>query len=80
MLKKILILALLFIISVLGLTFALQNPGNISLKYYFDINWQAPITIVLLLTLIIGFLLSTIINVIRIAKLKRQLRAAKNKL
>jgi putative membrane protein len=51
--KRIITFALILLVSLLGLTFALMNAETVQLNYYFG-NLQAPLSLVVVIAIIIG--------------------------
>ena len=74
MLKKVTLFAVLLGISIFGATFAIKNPIEVPLRYYFDLAWDGPLVIALLATLVIGFFLGLLTGLFRVLALRRQLR------
>ena len=51
--KRIVTFALLLLVSLLGLTFALMNAESVQLHYYFG-DIQAPLSLVVVIAIILG--------------------------
>ena len=73
MLKKLLPTVLVIATIVVGITFAAQNPQEISLSYYFNLSWQGPLVFALLGALAAGFILAAVPLWIRAFRLRRTL-------
>ncbi len=85
--RRILYSVLFVLVLVLGLTFVLKNPGEVTLTYYFGWQWSAPLAVVLLLALLAGVCLGWLVSlgwVLRIrhelAQLRRRYRRAEEEL
>jgi uncharacterized integral membrane protein len=74
MLKKVTLLVALLGIGIFGVTFAVKNPIEVPLRYYFDLAWEGPLVIALLAALAIGFVLGLLTGLFRVLALRRELR------
>jgi uncharacterized integral membrane protein len=74
MLKKLTLFAVLLGVGIFGTTFAIKNPIEVPLRYYFDLAWDGPLVIALLAALVIGFFLGLLTGLFRVLALRRQLR------
>ncbi len=74
MLKKVILFAVLLGIGIFGATFAVKNPIEVPLRYYFDLAWDGPLVIALLAALVIGFVLGLLTGLFRVLALRRELR------
>ena len=54
-------------------SFIVQNPQNISIHYYYGIDWTGSVAIVLFLTLGVGMLLGVLASSLGLLKLKIRL-------
>ena len=75
------------LVLILGLTFALKNPGEVTLAYYFGWQWSGPLAVVLMLALLVGVCLGWLVSlgwVLRarreLAQLRRRYRKAEEEL
>ena len=73
MLKKLLTMVLVLATIVVGITFAAQNPQEVSLSYYFNLSWQGPLVFALLGALAAGFIVAAVPLWIRAFRLRRKL-------
>ena len=55
--KKLVYVLIFLIVFVFGLTFAARNPDDITINYYFGIDFELPLTLLLLVVLGVGVLL-----------------------
>ena len=76
MIRKLLLTVILLATVVLGVTFAAQNPQEISLSYYFNLNWHGPLVTALLGAVVVGFVLAAVPLWIRLLRLRRKCRYA----
>lgn len=78
---KFFIYLLLFTaIAVFGLTFTLKNAQPVELHYYPDLVLTAPLSIVLLATLVLGALIGMLVTWISILHKKRDLSRARKEI
>ena len=76
MIRKLLLTVLVLATIVVGVTFAAQNPHEISLSYYFNLSWHGPLVLALLGALVVGFILAAVPLWIRLLRLRRKLDSA----
>ena len=76
MIRKLLLTVLVLATIVVGVTFAAQNPQEISLSYYFNLGWHGPLVIALLGAVVVGFVLAAVPLWIRLLRLRRKLTLA----
>lgn len=62
-----------FLVLVLGLTFVLKNPGEVTLAYYFGWQWRAPLAVVLLAALVTGVILGWLVSLVWVWRARREL-------
>ncbi|HHI93648.1 MAG TPA: LapA family protein [Gammaproteobacteria bacterium] len=70
--KRIVIFALLLLVTLLGLSFALMNAESVQLNYYFG-KLQAPLSLVVVLAVIIGAGLGVLASLGIVMSQKREL-------
>lgn len=75
MLKKIFTTVVTLAAVVVGVTFAAKNPQAVSISYYFDLAWEGPLVIALVVALVAGVVLGGVPSLLRIFQLKRKLNA-----
>ena len=73
MIRKLLLTVLVLATIVVGITFAAQNPQEISFSYYFNLSWHGPLVLALLGALVAGFVLAAVPLWIRLLRLRRKL-------
>ncbi len=54
--KRLLYFILFTVVLIAGLTFALKNSEPVEINYYFDLHWNGSLSVVLLVTLLLGSL------------------------
>ena len=70
--KRIFLILVTFVVALFGLTFAVHNPQQVEVHYYFDWTWRGSLTLVLFLTLTVGLLVGWIAGRLRGFILKKQ--------
>ncbi len=70
--KRISLLILLFIVAILGLSFAVLNADMVALKYYFG-EIRAPLSLIIVLSLACGALLGVAATMTIVLRLRREL-------
>jgi lipopolysaccharide assembly protein A len=70
--KRIITFAVLLLVTLLGLTFALMNADMVRLDYYFG-SVQAPLSLVVVIAIIIGAALGVLASVGIVVGQKREL-------
>jgi uncharacterized integral membrane protein len=78
MLKKFLKTVMTLAVVVVGVTFAAKNPQAVSISYYFDLAWEGPLVIALVVALVAGVVLGGVPSLLRIFQLKRKLNALRS--
>ena len=78
MLKKFVTTVVTLAAVVVGVTFAAKNPQAVSISYYFDLAWEGPLVIALVLALVAGVVLGGVPSLLRIFQLKRKLNALRS--
>ena len=77
---RYLLTALRIVLFILILGFAIKNSQPTELHYYLGVSWEAPLTLILLITFVIGMLAGIIACVGTIIRQKRQLMALNKEL
>lgn len=70
--KRIVIYAILLVVALVGLSFALINAETVTLNYYFD-SLQAPLSLVMVIALAIGAVMGVMASLSVVIGLKREL-------
>jgi putative membrane protein len=58
------------VVFILLFSLALKNSGPVELRFYFDQVWQAPVSVVLLVTFALGILVGLTVSVGRLFQRK----------
>lgn len=61
----------------IGLTFAIQNKQRVDISYYFDWQWTAPLSIIVLLAFAIGILFGFLANLNVLLRVQRNVIQAR---
>ncbi len=69
--KKFLYLIALAIFLVLGITFTINNPQSISIKYYLGISWHGPVIVLVLVSLGLGIVVGSLSGLVTRIRLRR---------
>lgn len=78
--KKLISLVFFLILVVIALTINLQNPQTVELNYYFNLQWEAPIVLVLTLTFVLGLVFGWLFMTVSVLKNKRAVGKTKRQL
>ena len=78
MLKKFFTTVVTLAAVIVGVTFAAKNPQAVSISYYFDLAWEGPLVIALVLALVAGVVLGGVPSLLRIFQLKRKLNTLRS--
>jgi len=62
-----------FLVFVLALSFAVKNTGNVAVRYYLGMEWNAPLVIVLLVVFCAGVAAGVTANLPYIFRLRREM-------
>ena len=78
--KKVLSIILFLVFALFALTLNLKNPDAVTLRYYFDLEREVDLFVVLLVPFVVGMLLglllmsfSVVRNKMQVGKTKREL-------
>jgi lipopolysaccharide assembly protein A len=79
-LAKIFKLALFLLLFVLLFAFALKNTEPVSLRFYFDYAWSAPLVLILLLAFACGILMGMLAGALNAYRQRREILALKREM
>ena len=65
---------------ILILSFALVNTDSVTVRYYFDYRWEAPLVLVLLVTVCIGAVAGVLVGLLQMLRLRREIAALRREL
>ena len=78
--KRLFYLVVFLLFALFAFTLNLQNPQTIAISYYFNINWEAPLFLVIMTPFFIGMILGVVIMTLSVFKNKRQVGKANREL
>lgn len=78
--KKILSIMLFLVFALFALTLNLKNPDPVTLRYYFDLERQVDLFVVLLIPFVIGMLLGVLLMSFSVVRNKMQVGKTKREL
>jgi uncharacterized integral membrane protein len=70
--KKFFIFLLFLFLSVLAVTFTIQNSQDVLLQYYLGFTWRGPLIIVVLTSLAIGIVIGSLVGFAKNLRLRRR--------
>lgn len=65
---------------ILILSFALVNTDPVTVRYYYDSRWEAPLVLVLLVSVCIGAVAGVLVGLLKTLRLRREIAALKREL
>ncbi len=75
--KRLTYIVIALVALFFGVTFAFQNNQILSLKYYFDLHWTAPVSVVLLAVFATGMIVGFLAAARIVLRMQRQLVQAR---
>jgi putative membrane protein len=78
--KKVLSIILFLVFALFALTLNLKNPDAVTLRYYFDIEREVDLFVVLLVPFVVGMLLGVLLMSFSVVRTKMQVGKAKREL
>ena len=75
--KRLFYIAVTLVVFFIGITFAFQNSQSVDLKYYLGIQWYAPLSLILVLTLAIGVAIGYLVSLRMVVQARRKLAQAR---
>jgi len=75
--KKFAYIILLLLVMVFGFTFTYKNPQTVEVLYYGGLQWEGPLSLLLLGAVIVGALIGALCLLISNLKVRRRLSRAK---
>jgi uncharacterized integral membrane protein len=70
--KKFIYYFVLLFLSVLGVTFTIQNPQDAYIQYYLGLSWHGPLVIIILASLVIGIAIGLLTGFAKNFRLRRK--------
>jgi uncharacterized membrane protein YciS (DUF1049 family) len=78
--KKVLSIILFLVFALFALTLNLKNPDAVTLRYYFDIEREVDLFVVLLVPFVVGMLLGVLLMSFSVVRTKMQVSKTKREL
>lgn len=78
--KKLFYLLLFLLIALFAVTINLKNPQTVQLSYYFNVQWEGPLVLVLTATFLLGLLFGWLLMSVSVLKTKRLVGKTKRQL
>lgn len=69
--KRFIYLVLFLLLAIIALTINIKNPQSVQLDYYFGLQWQGPLVLVLTATFILGLFIGWLLMMLSVVKNKR---------
>ena len=69
--KKLFYILFFLLLALIALTINLKNPQSVQLEYYFGLQWEGPLVLVLTATFLLGLLLGWFFMMFSVLKNKR---------
>ena len=70
--KKFFYFLLFLFMSVLGVTFTIQNPQDVVVQYYLGFTWRGPLVILVSASLAIGIVIGSLAGLAKNLRLRRR--------
>jgi uncharacterized integral membrane protein len=70
--KKFFYFLLFLFLSVLGVTFTIQNPQDVDVQYYLGFTWSGPLVILISASLAIGVVIGSLAGLAKNLRLRRR--------
>ena len=70
--KKFFYFLFFLFLSILGVTFTIQNPQDVLVQYYLGFTWRGPLVILILASLAIGIVIGALAGLAKNLKLRRR--------
>lgn len=78
--KRLFYLLVFLLFAFFAFTLNLKNPQTIAVSYYFDISWDLPLFLVIMIPFFIGMILGVMLMSLSVFKNKRQVSKASREL
>ena len=70
--KKFFYFLLVLLLVILGVTFTIHNPQDVSVEYYLGFSWRGPLVILVAASLTIGIIIGSLAGLAKNLKLRRR--------
>lgn len=74
--KKLLRIVLLILVALVGVTFTYLNPHTVKVSYYLGLEWEGPLSLLLLGVFIVGGLVGMVLSLPALFRSKRKASVA----
>lgn len=78
--KWLFYMVLAVVVLVFGVGFVTKNAQLVSLKYYFGLDWEAPLAVMLLTSLTIGVILGLAASIAMVLRIHHRLAQARREI
>ncbi len=78
--KKVLSIIMFLVFALFALTLNLKNPDAVTLRYYFDIEREVDLFVVMLIPFVLGMLLGVLLMSFSVVRTKMQVGKTKREL
>ena len=78
--KRLIYLIVFLLVAIFAFTLNLKNPQAVNLQYYFDLQFEAPLVLVLTTTFLLGMMIGWLFMSLSVFRNKRQVGKAKKQL
>jgi len=78
--KRVFYLLLGLAVMVLGLTFAYRNPQTVTINYHFGLNWEGPVSLILLGAFALGVALGLVASLALVLRIRGELKRARHEI
>lgn len=78
--KRLFYLLVFLIFALFAFTLSLKNPQTIPVSYYFDVSWDTPLFLVIMVPFFIGMVLGVLLMSFSVFKNKREVGKTNRKL
>ena len=79
--KRTLSILLFLVVFLIGVSFALKNPAQVEIHYYFGISWGPfPLSLVLIAVFLVGVLLGGLVGSLPVVMKRRETRRVRRRM
>jgi len=79
--KRTLSAILFVVVFVLGVSFALKNPQEVAIQYYFGLEWgPLPVSLIVIVVFLVGILVGGLVACLPILARQRELRRVRRRM
>ena len=70
--KKFIYFFFFLVLFVLGVTFTIQNPQDVTVQYYLGFTWRGPLVVLISASLVIGIVIGSLAGLAKNLKIRRK--------